>query len=268
MNKNNKTIIIFDYKPSYLGLLNYLSKVWIFLKETIIENILEPPPGVDPLVFAVSIVGIIGQLYWLETPSQNIITKTLKILYQEIKGRWPCLIDLKESLEGIRYKFNDPRGNYLLKATDRIETLINTLGKNFAECIESLYFEKLIEPGKIIVFDLSRFGDVEKSLITQVYMLKIFLYRLFSECKDCHQIILWIDEAFVVYHFNWAKRQHEVWHQLTFFNQAREFNIGQMILTQGPGNIMPEIMNSQTIISFNLKNYEDKQKIITAMGIN
>lgn len=264
----NACIVILDPNKDYQGLKKkYPEDVWVIRQEKDMDAPFEPPPGVSLHSWVKTIVSAWGEHLWLQEPSRAKLEDAVMQASRCVRGRAVTLEEAKRRLEATRFRANDPRQRYKQTAEDRLQSVMSSMPPGIAHCRRSFPLDRLIVPGRVIVYPLPH-GKEDRALVATQKILKLFRWRQNAAPGEDLNILLVVDEAFLVFPRNLGQGMTGTPLLVEVLNQARRFHLGMLTVTQQSYEVLLNLINSGIVISFMLQDQPSRRAILNAMGVN
>lgn len=261
------TLLIFDLKDDYAG-LGLLDRTLVLKLENLKINLFEPWLGVTPEEHQSNLLFLLGQSFWLNSPSLSKITEALQ--HCQSKGTPASLQTVIASLQQrLNTTRAGPEKDYLFRAVDRLKDL-QAESRNVLECSAGHPLAQLFNtPSLTIVIDVSGFREDIKAFYTSYLLSSLYLHRKANQQRVTtteHYINIYIDECSSLYPENLEGREGAVPRLQELANKYREFGISQRYATQEPSKVLTTIMNLGIFISFSVRPEEDRRAVTNALG--
>jgi hypothetical protein len=190
------TVVAPDLRGDYEPLVRVIPGARLFAFGEFPVNILRGPSRVPPPVFNQRFVEVFTDMFDLFQASRrylNLVLDSLEAKRAET-GHWPCLLDLKDELEGRREERGSSELEFRNRCLARVDAICRALGEKSVGVEQGIDLEWLIEQKTVLIFRM----ELERSIqdfLTNWLALYMFTHRAFAEDKfNQRPLIFVLDE--------------------------------------------------------------------------
>ncbi|EMA11573.1 hypothetical protein SAMN05443574_103310 [Haloarcula vallismortis] len=265
---------IFDRKQDYRHLTQQQDNLLVLPWHRVRFNPLQPPQGVGPAQWAMSISEILSHSTDLLSGSRNyVLTHIIELykqynLFDEHSSPYPTLLDLEELIQSDKVNYVRKTSNYRDTVLSRLEPMTEVTRPVF-NCSRHYPYENLIQRNMVFEFEgLDR--DIQNFIQESIFA---YLYHYLSQNgfrgKGLHLVLVW-DEAKKA--FSYKKEQSDAagipeMDDLTA--KAREFGLSLMVSDQESTKLTESIKaNTETKVLLRPSDYNQLSSMADSMGLD